>query len=163
MGRSEVQIAETSPAAITALARAHCATTATPVRSLGASPERRPNNGSRMRGDLHVRFCERPGVRFLRATHLVILIDAHPRQGWLLSVVEKRLREEFAALQVEINEEKSRTVDLSRSESFGFLGFDVRRVRSRRGHWRPSYTPKLKKRTALLRTLKDVFPPPPIA
>jgi RNA-directed DNA polymerase len=30
-------------------------------------------------------------------------------------------------------------------------------VRSRHGHWRPSYTPKLKKRTALLRTLKDVF------
>jgi len=91
------------------------------------------------------------------ADDLVILIDAHPRQDWLLPAVEKRLREELAALQVEINEEKSRTVDLSRSESFGFLGFDFRRVRSRRGHWRPSYTPKLKKRTALLRTLKDVF------
>ena len=91
------------------------------------------------------------------ADDLVILIDAHPRQDWLMVAVEKRLREELAALQVEINEEKSRTVDLSRSESFGFLGFDFRRVRSRRGYWRPSYTPKLKKRTALLRTLKDVF------
>jgi RNA-directed DNA polymerase len=91
------------------------------------------------------------------ADDLVILIDAHPRQDWLLPAVEKRLREELAALQVEINEEKSRTVDLSRSESFGFLGFDFRRVRSRHGHWRPSYTPRLKKRTALLRTLKDVF------
>jgi len=28
----------------------------------------------------------------------------------------------------EINEEKSRIVDLSRGESFGFLGFDFRRV-----------------------------------
>jgi len=91
------------------------------------------------------------------ADDLVILIDAHPRQDWLLPAVEKRLREELATLQVEINEEKSRTVDLSRSESFGFLGFDFRRVRSRRGLWRPSYTPKLKKRTALLRTLKDIF------
>ena len=91
------------------------------------------------------------------ADDLVILIDAHPRQDWLLLAVEKRLREELATLQVEINEEKSRTVDLSRSESFGFLGFDFRRVRSRRGLWRPSYTPKLKKRTALLRTLKDIF------
>ena len=91
------------------------------------------------------------------ADDLVILIDAHPRQDWLLPAVEKRLREELAALQVEINEEKSRTVDLSRSESFGFLGFDFRRLRSRRGLWRPSYTPKLKKRTALLRTLKDIF------
>ena len=91
------------------------------------------------------------------ADDLVILIDAHPRQDWLLSAVEKRLREELAALQVKINEEKSRTVDLSRNESFGFLGFDFRRVRSRRGYWRPNYTPKLKKRTELLRILKDVF------
>jgi RNA-directed DNA polymerase len=91
------------------------------------------------------------------ADDLVILIDAHPRQDWLLPAVEKRLQEELAALQVEINEEKSRIVDLSRSESFGFLGFDFRCVRSRRGRWRPSYTPKLKNRTALLRKLKEVF------
>jgi len=48
-------------------------------------------------------------------------------------------------------------VDLSRGESFGFLGFDFRRIRSRRGRWRVQYTPKLKKRTALLRKLKAVF------
>ena len=63
----------------------------------------------------------------------------------------------MAELQVEINEEKSRIVDLGRGESFGFLGFDFRRVRSRRGVWCAQYTPKLKKRTALLRKLKDVF------
>jgi RNA-directed DNA polymerase len=74
-----------------------------------------------------------------------------------MAAVEKRLREELATLQVEINEEKSRIVDLAQGESFGFLGFDFRRVRSRRGVWRAQYTPKLKKRTALLRTLKDVF------
>src|SRR5712675_2083828 len=76
---------------------------------------------------------------------------------WLMGAVEKRLREELAKLQVEINEEKSRNVDLGRGESFGFLGFDFRRVRSRRGVWCAQYTPKLKKRTALLRKLKDVF------
>jgi hypothetical protein len=43
----------------------------------------------------------------------VILIDAHPRQDWLLPAIEKRLREELAALQVEINEEKSRTAGAS--------------------------------------------------
>src|SRR5664279_293796 len=91
------------------------------------------------------------------ADDLVILIDAHPRHDWLMAAVEKRLREELAKLQVEINEEKSRNVDLGRGESFGFLGFDFRRVRSRRGVWRANYTPKLKKRTALLRKLKDVF------
>ena len=87
----------------------------------------------------------------------MILIDAHPRHDWLLPAVEKRLREELAALQVEVNEEKSRIVDLSRGDSFGFLGFDFRRIRSQRGEWRVKYTPKLKKRTALLRKLKGVF------
>src|ERR1022692_3734589 len=92
------------------------------------------------------------------ADDLVVLIDAHPRNAWLLGAVNKRLREEFAKLQVEINEEKSRIVDLERAESFGFLGFDFRRLRSmERQVWRAHYTPKMKKRTALLRKLKDVF------
>ncbi|WP_244196704.1 group II intron reverse transcriptase/maturase [Paraburkholderia hospita] len=95
-------------------------------------------------------------VRF--ADDLVVLIDAHPRHGWLLGAVTRRLREEFAKLQVEVNEEKSRTVNLDRAESFGFLGFDFRRLRSvQRQVWRAHYTPKLKKRTALLRKLKEVF------
>ena len=91
------------------------------------------------------------------ADDLVILIDAYRRHDWLLPAVEKRLREELAALRVEVNEEKSRSVDLSRGESFGFLGFDFRRIRSQRGVWRANATPKLKKRTALLRKLKAVF------
>ena len=98
------------------------------------------------------------GIEYARfADDLVILIDAHPRHDWLLPAVEKRLREELAALQVEVNEEKSRIVDLSRGESFGYLGFDFRRIRSQRGVWRAHVTPKLKKRTELLRTLKDIF------
>ena len=91
------------------------------------------------------------------ADDVVILIDAYRRHDWLMAAVEKRLREELAALQVEINEDKSRIVDLGRGESFGFLGFDFRRIRSQRGAWRANYTPKLKKRTALLRKLKNVF------
>ena len=46
------------------------------------------------------------------ADDLVILIDAYKRHDWLIGAVEKRLREEFDKLQVEINDEKSRTVDL---------------------------------------------------
>jgi RNA-directed DNA polymerase len=92
------------------------------------------------------------------ADDLVVLIDAHPRNAWLLGAVNKRLREEFAKLQVEINEEKSRIVDLEHAESFSFLGFDFRRLRSmERQVWRAHYTPKIKKRTVLLRKLKDVF------
>jgi RNA-directed DNA polymerase len=63
------------------------------------------------------------------ADDLVILIDAHRRHDWLLPAVEKRLREELVALRVEVNEEKSRIMDLSRGESFGYLGFDFRRIR----------------------------------
>lgn len=111
-----------------------------------------------MSREVHAQFCESLGVRVLRATHLVVLIDAHPRNAWLLSAVSKRLREEFAKLQVEINEEKSCTVELDCGESFGFLGFDFRRLRSMKKQvWRAHYTPKLKKRTALLRKLKEVF------
>ena len=91
------------------------------------------------------------------ADDLVILIDAHTRHDWLIGAVEKRLREEFDKLQVEINDEKSSIVDLSRGESFGFLGFDFRYLRGLSGKWRPHYTPTLKKRTALVRALKEVF------
>jgi RNA-directed DNA polymerase len=92
------------------------------------------------------------------ADDLVVLIDdAHQSRKGLFKAVERRLREEFARLGVEINEEKSRRVNLERGESFGFLGFDFRRVRTRKGRWRSHYTPKLKKRTALMRTIKDVF------
>src|SRR5271166_6490610 len=78
------------------------------------------------------------------ADDLVILIDAYKRHDWLVGAVDKRLREELARLQVEINDEKSRMVDLERGESFGFLGFDFRYLRSLRGAWRPHYTPSSK-------------------
>jgi RNA-directed DNA polymerase len=74
------------------------------------------------------------------ADDLVILIDAHKRHDWLIGAVNQRLREEFDKLQVEINDEKSRMVDLERGESFGFLGFDFRYLRSLRGVRRPHYT-----------------------
>src|SRR5215472_14856531 len=91
------------------------------------------------------------------ADDLVILVDAYPRHDWLLGAVDRRLREELAKLHVEINEEKSRVVDLGKGGSFGFLGFEFRRVRSRKGAWRPNYAPKAKKRTALLDKLRGNF------
>ena len=104
------------------------------------------------------RFQQYTYVQYARfADDLVILINSHPRHDWLVKAVEKRLREEMAKLRVEINEEKSRIVDLARGGSFSFLGFDYRRVLSRNKKWRPQYTPKLKKRTALLAKLREVF------
>lgn len=97
-------------------------------------------------------------VQYARfADDLVILISSHPNQDWVVRAMEKRLREELAKLKVEINEEKTRMVNVSKGESFGFLGFEYRLVRSRKGKWRAHFVPKMKKRTALLRKLKAIF------
>jgi len=94
-------------------------------------------------------------VRF--ADDLVVLVDSHPRHWWLRGRVEKRLREEYVKLDLEVNEDKSRRVDLAKGESFGFLGFLFLRIRSVRGRWMPLHIPQIKKRTALLRKLKEIF------
>ncbi len=72
-------------------------------------------------------------------------------------MVSRRLREELTRLEVEVNEEKSKTVDLASGESFGYLGFQIQRVRDRRGGWLVLRTPKLTKRTELLRKLRACF------
>ena len=91
------------------------------------------------------------------ADDMVILIDAHPLNDWLLGAVDKRLRQELAKLGVEINEEKSRMVDLRKDESFAFLGFEYRYLPGRNGKLRLQVTPKQKKRVALFAKLKEVF------
>jgi RNA-directed DNA polymerase len=91
------------------------------------------------------------------ADDLVVLVDSHPQKRWLQVAVEKRLREEVGNLELEVNEEKSRIVDLAKGGSFGFLGFLFRRVRSRAGRWMPLYIPQVGKRTALVRKLKEIF------
>ena len=87
----------------------------------------------------------------------MILVDAHARHDWLLEATERRLREELAKLQIDINQEKNRFIDLAKGGGFGYLGFEFRRMRSLKGKWRANYSPKLKQRTALLRKLKDIF------
>jgi RNA-directed DNA polymerase len=100
----------------------------------------------------------RTHVQYVRyADDLVVLVDSTWGYGWLEGAIVKRLRQEFAKLDVDMNEEKSRIVDLTRGEGFGFLGFEFRRIPTRSGKWRPRYVPMLKKRTALLGKLKEVF------
>jgi RNA-directed DNA polymerase len=91
------------------------------------------------------------------ADDLVILVDGFRRWDWLAKAAYKRLLEELEKLDVQINPEKTRVVDLTRDEAFSFLGFDFRRVKTRQGKWGVRVTPRLKARTALLRKLKDVF------
>jgi RNA-directed DNA polymerase len=97
-------------------------------------------------------------VQYARfADDMVILIDAERQSDWLVEAVNRRLREEFVKLRVAINEDKSRMVDLKKGESFTFLGFQFRRILSFQRKWRPHYAPKLKKRTALFATLREIF------
>ena len=104
------------------------------------------------------RYKQYTPIQYARfADDLVILVEGHPNHDWIVKAVIKRLREELGKLRVEINEEKSRIVDLRKGESFGFLGFEFRRVRSKKGSWRPQYTPKIKNRTALTGKLRDIF------
>ncbi len=91
------------------------------------------------------------------ADDLVILISWHRNQDWLCGAVDKRLREELAKIQVEVNEEKTRTVDLMKEEKFDFLGFRWQRVLGRRGKWFPLYTPLSKKRKELTEKISRIF------
>ena len=91
------------------------------------------------------------------ADDLVILVNGHWRHAWLLRAVDRRLREELAKLDLRLNDEKSRIVDLTKGEVFGFLGFTIRRLRSRRGKWWVQKTPGIKQGTALVRKLKEMF------
>jgi RNA-directed DNA polymerase len=101
------------------------------------------------------RFTYIEYVRF--ADDLVVLVDGFRKWEWLLKAAYKRLVEEFEKLDVQMNQKKTRIVDLSRDETFSFLGFDYRRVKTRRGVWGVRVTPRMKARTALLRELKEVF------
>jgi len=87
----------------------------------------------------------------------VVLADGRPQYERLFGQVSRRLREELARLEIEVNEEKTTSVALGKGESFGFLGFQIRRARSQGGKWFPLCRPQLKKRTALLRRLKEIF------
>ena len=102
------------------------------------------------------RFTYMEYARF--ADDIVILVDGY-RGRWdkLAQRVYRRLTEELAKLDVQINEDKTRWVDLRKDESFSFLGFDFRRVQTRRGVWGVRYAPTMKARTRLTQKLKRVF------
>jgi len=103
----------------------------------------------------HGRFTYIEYARF--ADDLVVLVDGFRKWEWLLKAAHKRLVEEFEKLDVQMNQEKTRIVDLTQDETFSFLGFDFRRIRTRRGAWGVRATPRMKARTTLLRKLKEVF------
>ena len=91
------------------------------------------------------------------ADDCVILVDGHSKWDWLWKGVNWRLREELDKLQVHINEEKTKQLDLVKGDSFGFLGFDFRRLKTKTGKWRVNYQPKMQARIKVMNKIKDVF------
>jgi RNA-directed DNA polymerase len=91
------------------------------------------------------------------ADDLVILVDVHPKWEWLWEGVNKRLREVLAGLEVEINEEKTKYVDLTLGKCFSFLGFEFRRTKSMHGKWRANYQPLMSARNKLIDKVRAVF------
>ncbi|MGA8163859.1 MAG: group II intron maturase-specific domain-containing protein [Waddliaceae bacterium] len=91
------------------------------------------------------------------ADDLVILVDGHPKWDWLAKGAYRRLCEELRKLDVTMNVEKTKEVDLANGGAFSFLGFDFRRSRTRKGKWGVLKTPKMSTRTKLCRSIKDMF------
>jgi RNA-directed DNA polymerase len=87
------------------------------------------------------------------ADDLVVLVSP----GKWVNVVHKRLLEEFGKLQVAINQEKSKIVDMEKGESFIFLGFEFKTVRTKNGKYRAQYKPDQKARNELIAKLKVLF------
>jgi len=99
-------------------------------------------------------------VRYTRfADDLVVLINSHPRARHWGPVVERRLREELAKLDLVINAEKTRVVDFGTGEPIDFLGYTFRWVPTRKNPAKKMALcrPQRKKRTQFLRELNRVL------
>lgn len=92
---------------------------------------------------------------FIRsADDMVILVHGHPNEDWLLQKVQKRLKEELEKLQVQMNTEKTKVVNLKEGGYFSFLGFDIRINKNREGKSYVSKTPRKKKRQEIGKKVK---------
>jgi len=93
----------------------------------------------------------RKGVNYHRfADDGVITVSGHhTKRGWAERALQ-RLQEQIAPLGVELNREKTKMVNTLNGEAFGFLGFDLRRMRKQSGDGHSILmTPKKKARKAV--------------
>ena len=83
---------------------------------------------------------------FIRsADDMVILVHGHPNENRLLETVQRRLAQELDKLGVQMNQEKTKVVNLKEGGCFGFLGFDFRLNKNHQGKNYVSKTPRKKK------------------
>jgi RNA-directed DNA polymerase len=91
------------------------------------------------------------------ADDMVILVHGHPSEDGMLKTVQRRLKEELDKLQVQMNQEKTKVVNLTEGGCFSFLGFDIRLNRNREGKTYVSKTPRMKKRKEIGRKVRAVL------
>lgn len=84
-----------------------------------------------------IKETERKGYQQLDycrfAEDIVITVNGHERLGWLVDKAGIRLKEELQKLKVTLNIDKTKTVDMEKGETFGFLGFEYRLVKNNNG------------------------------
>lgn len=93
------------------------------------------------------------------ADDIVITVSGHhTKRGWAQRALQ-RLEEQLTLLGVTLNREKTKMVDTLKGEAFGFLGFDLRRVRKRekRNEYFILMTPKKKARKAIKAEIRTII------
>src|SRR5436305_2679767 len=92
------------------------------------------------------------------ADDIVVTVSGHhTKRGWAERALQ-RLREQVALIGGELNQEKTERLHLLKGEAFGFLGFDLRRVRKRdRDGYLILMTPKKKARQAVKAKIRDII------
>jgi RNA-directed DNA polymerase len=89
------------------------------------------------------------------ADDLVICVNDYNK--WLTAAAYKRLTGELEKIKVKVNKDKTKIVDLTKGDTFSFLGFVYRRIKTAKGKFSVAIVPRIKARTALLRKLKETF------
>jgi group II intron reverse transcriptase/maturase len=91
------------------------------------------------------------------ADDIVITVSGHhTKRGWPERAMQ-RLQEQLEPLKVQMNPEKTKVVNMLKGESFGYLGFDLRRVKSRerKDHY-ILLTPKKKARQNVKAQIREI-------
>jgi len=89
---------------------------------------------------------------------IVITVSGHhTKRGWAERALQ-RLCEQADLVGVKLNMEKTRVVNILNGETFGFLGFDIRRIKSReKNRYYISMTPKKKARQAIKAKIREII------
>jgi group II intron reverse transcriptase/maturase len=92
------------------------------------------------------------------ADDIVITVSGHhTKRGWAQRALQ-RLQEYLVPLGVSLNPEKTKMVDTLKGDAFSFLGFDLRRVRKRRGEgYFILMTPKKSARQTIKARIREII------